>query len=109
METAATVLVFGTLGLFAALSLGTIAMAFTLRRRFPNLWIQLGEPTAWLGLVPTSRDRHVFEFLQHREYRRTTDVGFIRLCEMLRVGWYCFFPLFVAAGVCVLVVVLSKV
>jgi hypothetical protein len=93
---------------FALVSLGTVFMAFTLRRRFPNLWKQLGEPTEWLGLVRTSRERHVFEFLEHRDYRSTADASFIRLCETLRVGWYAFFPLLVLALVCLGFVVLPK-
>ena len=108
METVATLLVYGTFGVFALVSLGTIVMAFTLRRRFPDLWVQLGEPTEWLGLVRTSRDRHVFEFLQHRDYRRTADIPFIRLCEALRAGWYLFFPLFILAVVFLAIVVLPK-
>jgi hypothetical protein len=108
MEAVATLLVFGTFTVFVLVASGTIVMAFTLRRRFPGLWKELGEPTEWLGLVRTSRDRHVFEFLQHREYRRTNDSAFIRICEALRAGWYLFFPLFVLALVCLLVVVLPK-
>lgn len=83
-------------------------MAFTLRRRFPELWQQLGAPTEWLGLVRTSRDRHVLEFLEHRDYRRTADAAFIRLCEGLRVGWYLFLPLFVLALVCLGIALFPK-
>jgi hypothetical protein len=97
METAAFALVYSVFCLLAGVALGTIAMAFTLRRRFPEFWSQLGEPTEWLSLQRTTLDRHVFEFLDSRTYLKSEDPGFIRFCGVLRFGWYAFFVLFVIA------------
>ena len=108
MGAVASILVYATFAVFALTCLGTVLMAFTLRRRFPDLWVQFGEPTEWLYLLRTSRDRNVLDFLEHRHYRQTGDVGFIRLCETIRVGWYAFLPLFVLALVCLGIVLLSK-
>jgi hypothetical protein len=97
METAAFALVYSVFGLLVGVGLGTMAMGFTLRRRFPALWMQLGEPIEWLSLQRTALGRHVFEFLDSRTYLKSDDPGFIRFCGVLRFGWYAFFVLFVIA------------
>lgn len=97
METMAFALVSAVFWLFTALVLGTVAMSFVLRRRFPDLWLQWGEPTEWLSLQRTTLSRHVFTFLDSRSYFQSNSPGFIRFCGALRLGWYVFFVLFVVA------------
>jgi hypothetical protein len=93
----AQLLVYLVFAAAAALAAGTVLMAFTLRRRFPGLWAEWGSPEAWLWLARTPASRSSMEFLERRSYLSTEDQGFIRLCSILRVGYYAVPVFFVVA------------
>jgi hypothetical protein len=97
MISVATFLVYSVIVVLIATALGTSIMAFTLRRRFPEVWKNWGEPVEWLWLTKASLGRHVFGFLDSRAYRTTGDVPFILLCDVIRSGWYATLILFPVA------------
>lgn len=97
MDTAATAAVYLLFATLAVVCVGTSAMAFILRRRFPDMWSAWGEPVQWLWLLPSRVGDHVLSFLDSKAYRSTGDVGFVRFCEMLRLGWFFVLSLFVVA------------
>ena len=82
------ILVYVLFGTAAALGAGTVLMAFMLRSRFPVLWAEWGSPVAWLWLARTPASRGFLEFLDRRSYLKTNSRGFIRLCSILRTGFY---------------------
>lgn len=99
MVAVASFLAYVSLALLVAAGVGTSAMAFILRSRFPDVWRNWGEPVEWLWLTRTSIGRHVFGFLQSRSYRDTGDARFVLFCEFLRASWYAALTLFPVAFV----------
>jgi hypothetical protein len=108
METVSFTLVYTVFGLLVGVGLGTVVMTFALRKRFPKLWLELGEPTEWLSLQRSTRGRHVFEFLDSRAYVKSENPRFIRFCNLIRFGWYAFFILFVTTLLVLGVTLVSK-
>jgi hypothetical protein len=97
MISVATFLVYLVFVVLIVTALATSIMAFTLRRRFPEVWKNWGEPVEWLWLTNASLGRHVFGFLDSRGYRTTGDARFILFCDAIRSGWYAALILFPVA------------
>jgi len=79
-----------------------------LRSNFPALWTALGRPTHWLYLTRTSKSKHFFTFLDNQRYLETNDRQFINQCRALKVGWYAFLFLFLAAFVTMIIAIVSE-
>jgi hypothetical protein len=94
--------------LFALLVASNVVIVNRLRRNFPALWTALGRPTHWLYTSRTSKAKHFFTFLDSQRYVETNDRQFINQCRVLKVGWYAFFFLFLAAFVAMIIALVSK-
>jgi len=108
MVQVAQLLVYLLFATAAALAAGTVFMSFTLRRRFPVLWAEWGNPESWLWLARTPANRSVLESLERRSYLSTDNQKFIRLCSILRTGFYVLPVLFVLTMGIMLVVLLKS-
>lgn len=93
---------------FAVLVASTVVTVNRLRSNFPALWNALGRPTHWLYMSRTSKATHFFTFLDSQRYLETNDRQFIIQCRALKVGWYAFLLLFLAAFLAMIIALVSK-
>jgi hypothetical protein len=108
MVALARILVWCVFILFALLVVSNVVVVNRLRSNFPALWTALGQPTYWLYMSRTSRAKHFFTFLDSQRYLETNDRQFINQCRALKVGWYAFFVLFLAAFVAMIIALVSE-
>ena len=102
MQSIAQILVYALFALAIALVAATVFMVFNLRRRFNRVWEEWGTPDRWLFLNQTTVGNSVFVFLQERGYLATGDQSFVRLCSIVRAGWFSLPILFLCATVALL-------
>jgi hypothetical protein len=94
--------------LLAVLVASTVVIVNRLRSNFPALWDALGRPTHWLYMSRASKANHFFTFLDSQRYLETNDPQFINQCRALKVGWYAFFFLFLAAFFGMIIAIVAK-
>jgi len=107
LQQLAPALVIAAMVLLLGVVAFTSVAAHMLRSRFPDVWQSEGQPREWLWLQRTSAQSHVLGFLDERRYLATNDDRYIRLCAILRVGWYAALLLFLVAFAVLAAVVLA--
>ena len=84
-------LVLGLIFIFAAYV--SIKMERMLMERHPNIWIELGKPK-FFSNNSIENNLSVWRFLRKREYEKTEDPSFIKVCQLAKFYNRAFLVLF---------------